>query len=86
MYPPVKITTLMMFSFLLHPTISYSTNDEALNVKILSPQNGQTVSQTFEVNYEIHQWNESRPNRRVPGWNLSRRLHGEAREYPSWET
>ena len=54
MYPPVKITTLMMFSFLLHPTISYSTNDEGLNVKILSPQNGQTVARTFEVNYEIH--------------------------------
>ena len=54
MYPPIKITTLMMFSFLLHPTIGYSTDDEALNLKILSPRNGQTVAQTFEVNYEIN--------------------------------
>ena len=43
-----------MFSFLLHPTISYSTNEEALNLKILSPRNGQTVAQTFEINYEIN--------------------------------
>ena len=54
MYPPIKITTLMMFSFLLHPTISYSTDEDALIVKILSPQNGQTVAQTFEVNYKIN--------------------------------
>ena len=54
MHPPIKITTLMMFSFFLHPTISYSTNEEALSLKILSPRNGQTVAQTFEVNYEIN--------------------------------
>ena len=53
MYPPMKITTVMMFSFLLHPTISYSATDEAMVVKILSPRNGQTVAQTFDVEYEI---------------------------------
>ena len=53
MYPPIRINTVMMLGILLTPAMSHSTNDKALSIKIVSPQNGQTVSQTFEVDYEF---------------------------------